>query len=93
MVEKANLEFKLRKIDETKNLLDELKHNDLKIEKCTKTCKDLNYVEKLLHLVSAVTGCVSISAFTSLVCVPVSILSFVLGIKICSITVGIKKYK
>ena len=30
MTEEANLEFRLRKIDETRNyLLDEIKHNDL----------------------------------------------------------------
>ena len=30
MVEKASLEFRLRKIDQTRNyLLDEIKHNDL----------------------------------------------------------------
>ena len=44
-------------------------------------------------LVSTVTGCVSVSAFASLVCVPVGISSFAVGIKICTITAGIKKYK
>ena len=34
-----------------------------------KTHKYLNYVERLLILVSKVTGCVSISTFISLVCV------------------------
>ena len=47
----------------------------------------------MLILVSTVTGCVSISAFASLVCVPVSIMSFAVGIKICAIIAGIKKYK
>ena len=55
-------------------------------EKSKKTCKYLNYVEHLLILVSTVSGCVSISAFASLVCVPVSITSSVVGIKICAIT-------
>ena len=58
-----------------------------------KTCKYLNYVEQLLILASAVTGCVSISAFTSLVCVPVSITSLAVGLKFCAITARIKKYK
>ena len=40
-------------------------------EKHKKICKYLNYVEHLLILASTITGCVSISAFTSLVCVPV----------------------
>ena len=49
MTEEAGLEFRLRKIYETRNnLLDETKH-DLMSEKYKKTCKYLNYVE---HLVS-----------------------------------------
>ena len=40
-------------------------------EKYKKTRKYLNYVQHLLILVSTVTGCVSIAAFASLVCVPV----------------------
>ena len=64
MVEKTSLEFRLRKIDKTRNyLLDEIKHNDLMSEKRKKTWKYLNYVEHLLILASTVTGCVSISAF------------------------------
>ena len=47
----------------------------------------------MLILSSTVTGCVSISAFPSLVCVPVGNLSFAIGIEICTITTGIKKYK
>ena len=94
MTEEASLEFRLRKIDETTNyLLEEIKHNDLMREKCKKTCKYLNYVEHLLILASRITGCVSISAFSSLVCDPVGITSFAVGRKICAITAGIKKYK
>ena len=62
-------------------------------EKYKKTCKYLNYVEHLIILVSAVTDCVSISAFASLVWVPVGIASSALGIKICATTGEIKKYK
>ena len=61
-------------------------------EKYKKTCKYLNYVENLRILVSTVTGCVSISAFASLVCVPVGITSSAVGIKIFPITARIKKY-
>ena len=53
-----------------------------------KTCKYLNYVEHLLIVTSTVTGCVSISAFTSLICVSVGITSFTIGINICAITAG-----
>ena len=47
----------------------------------------------MLILVSIVISCVLISAFTSLVFVPVGITSSVIGLKICAITVGIKNYK
>ena len=47
-----------------------------------------------LHiLASIVTGCVSIFAFASLVCIPISSTSSVVGLKICAITAEIKKYK
>ena len=75
------------------NLSDEIKHNDLMSEKYKRTCKYFNYVENLLILTSAVTGCVSISVFASLVDAPVGITSSAVGIKICAITTGIKKYK
>ena len=92
MAEEASLEFRLRKIDETRNyLLEEIKHNDLMSEKYKKTWKYLNYVENLLILVSTVTGYASISEFTSLVRVSVGITSSAVGLKICAITAGIKK--
>ena len=47
----------------------------------------------MLILVSTVTGFVSISAFASLVCLPVGITSFAVGLNICAITAGIKKSK
>ena len=94
MLEEASLEFRLIKIDETRNyLLYEIKHNDLISEKYKKTCKYLNYVEHLFILFSVVTGSVSISVFASLVCLPVRITSSAVGITICVITAGIKIYK
>ena len=44
-------------------------------------------------LASAVTGCISISAFVSLVGISVGITSSVIALKICAITTKIKKYK
>ena len=55
--------------------------------------KYLNYVQNLLILSSAITGCVSTSAFASLVCIPVGITSSAIGIQIYAVIVGIKKYK
>ena len=43
--------------------------------------KYLNYVKHMLVLVLTVTGCVWISAFASLVCVPVGITSSAIDIK------------
>ena len=53
----------------------------------------LNYTEHLLILISAISSCVSISAFTSLIVIPVGIASSAVGLKICGITSGIKKSK
>ena len=78
MVEVASIDFR----NETRNyLLDKTKHNDLMSEKQKKTCKYLNYVEHLLILPSPVTGCVSISAFASIVWVSVGITSSAVGSK------------
>ena len=67
----SSLEFRLNKIDETRNyLLEKIKHNDLMSEKYKKTCKNFNYLERLHILASTITSCLSISAFASLVCVP-----------------------
>ena len=56
-------------------------------------CTTLSYIEHFLILVSAVTGCVSISAFPSLVGIPIVITSSAVGLKICVITAAIKKQK
>ena len=57
-----------------------------------KTYKYLNYVEHFLFSFNN-TACVSISAFASLVCLPVGITSSAVVIQICIMTAGIKKYK
>ena len=62
-------------------------------QKHKKVCEALHYFEHVLVFVSAVSGCVSISAFTFLVGTSVGIASSVVGIKICPSTAGIKKYK
>ena len=93
MVEEESLEFRLRKIDQIRNYyLDEIKHNDLMSEKYRKICKYLNYAENLLIL-PGIADWISISAFASLVCIPIGITSSAVGINICAITAGITKYK
>ena len=44
-------------------------------------------------LASTITGCISISAFASLLAIPMGITSPKINLKICSTTVGIGKYK
>ena len=53
----------------------------------------MNYIDLLLIAISAITGCVSISAFVALVGIPIGIASSTIGLKICVITAGIKTYK
>ena len=62
-------------------------------KKHKKVFTTLNYIEHFLILGSTITGCVSISAFASLVGIPIGIASSTIGLKICVITAGIKKYK
>ena len=92
-MQEVRLKFRLRKIYEARNyLLDEIKQNDLMSEKYKNTYKYLSCVKHLLIIASTVSGCVSISACTSLVCVPIGITSSAAGINICAITAGIEKY-
>ena len=58
-----------------------------------KVCTTLNYIGHFLILASTITGCISISAFTSLLGIPIRITSSAIGLKLFAITAGIKKYK
>ena len=58
-----------------------------------KVCITLYYIKHFLILVSTITGGISISAFASLLDIPVGIMSSAIGLKSCAITAGIKKYK
>ena len=62
-------------------------------EKQKKVYRALNYFENFLVFVSAVSDCVFVSVFASSVGVSAGILSSAVELKICAITVGIKKYK
>ena len=84
----------IEKIDEARNhFIKEIIQNELMSKKHKKVCRVLIYIEHLLILISTVTGCVSISAFASLVGISVRITSSAIGLKICVITAGFKKYK
>ena len=56
-------------------------------------CTTLNYIEHFFIIASVVTECVSISTFASLLGILIGITSSAIGLKICAITAGIKKYK
>ena len=53
-----------------------------KSKKHKKVSRVLNCTEQLLILNSKVSGCVSVSAFASLVGIPVGIMSSVIGVKL-----------
>ena len=92
--ENITQELRLKDIDKTTNyLIEEINRNELMSKKHKKVCTTLNYIEHFLILGSTITGCVSISAFASLVGIPIGIASSTIGLKICVITAGIKKYK
>ena len=62
-------------------------------KKHKKISTTLNYIEHCLISVSKITGYISISAFVSLLGIPIGNASYVIGLKICAIAAGNKKYK
>ena len=92
--ENISQKFRLRNIDGTKNyFLEEIEQNDLMSTKHKKVCAALNYIEHFLMLAPNTTVCTSIFAFASLIGILIGITSSAIGLKICAIIAGIKKYK
>ena len=86
--ENRSQKFILRKTDETRNFfIEEIKQINLMSKKHKKVCAALNSINNYLYY----AGCLSISAFASLVGIPIAIASFAVGLKICAITAEIKK--
>ena len=87
--------FRLQNIDETRNYyLEEIKQIELMNIKYEKVCTTLNYIENVLILASAITGCISASAFASfLLLTSIGITSSVIKLKTGAIAAKIKKYK
>ena len=50
-----------------------LKQNELLSKNHKKVCTILNYIELFLILASTITGCISISAFASVLGIPIEI--------------------
>ena len=89
-----NQEFRLKTIDEIRNcLIEEINRNDLMSKKNKIVCRNLNYIDHLLVLISTITRCVSISCFASLVGISIGITTSAVGLKTYVITAAIKKYK
>ena len=59
-------------------------------KKHKKTCTIINYIEYFLILGFTITGCISISAFASLVDIPIKVMSSAIRLKICAITATVK---
>ena len=90
MQKTVNPDFRLNKVDETRNyFIEETKQRNLMSRKAQK----MDNIKQLVILLSAITECVSTSSFTSLVGIPVDIPSSALRLKICAITSGIEQYK
>ena len=87
-------EFRLKNVDETRNyFLKETKQNELMSGKHKKVCTTLNYIKNFLILASTITGCTLICAFVPFLSIPIGITSPAIGLKICALASGIKKYK
>ena len=80
-------DFRLKNINETRNqFLGEIEPNELMSKKHKKVCTTLNYIEHFLILASTITVYISISAFASLIGIPIGITSSAIGLEICTIT-------
>ena len=62
-------------------------------KKYKKVSRVLNCIDHSLIVISTITGCVSISAFTPLAGILIGITSSAIGFKICVTTAWIEKYK
>ena len=92
--ENISQEFRLQILDKTRYyFIEEIKQNELISRKHKTVCTTLNYIEQFLVLAATITACISISAFASLLGIPIGNTSSAIGIKICAIAAGVKKYK
>ena len=92
--ENISQEFRLKNINEIRNyFIKEIDQNELMSKKHKNVCRVLDYIEHLLFLVSTFAACVFISASSFLVGISIGITSSAVGLEICVIITGIKKYK
>ena len=89
---KENISLNFFRLDETRNYYWKKQNIMIWCAKSIKKCSvSLISLSIFWFFFPTISGCVSISAFGSLVGVSVSISSFALGIKICALIAGIKK--
>ena len=62
-------------------------------QKAKEVCTTPDYIKHFRILASAITVFASVFAFASLLDIPVGMASSAVGLKICAIVAGIKKYK
>ena len=92
--ENISQEFRSKNVDKIRNyFIEEIEEKELMSNKHKKVCITLNHIENFLILASVVTGCISISAFVSLLGIPIRFMSSAIRLKICVITAGINNYK
>ena len=93
-VENIKQELRLKSLDKTRNyFLEIIKQNELMSRKHKNVCATLNYIEHFLILASTSTRSVSISAYASLIGIPLEITSFEVALKVCTTTAGAERYK
>ena len=86
--------FRLKSIDETRSyFFEKLGQIDMISKNNKNVYTTINYIEHLLILTSTITGCILISAFASLLGIPIGITISAIGLKNFAITARIKKYK
>ena len=92
--ENIGQEFRVKEIDKIRNyFIKEIKQNESISKKHKKIFNILNYIEHLLILSCSFTGYVPMSAFVSLVGIPLDVSSSVITIRTSIVTAGIKNYK
>ena len=74
------LNIRLKNENETRNyFVEEIGRNELMSKKHKMISTTQNYIDYLFILACAVTGCISISAFASLLVIPIGITSFAIS--------------
>ena len=77
---------RVKNTNETRNyFLEEIEQNKLMSKNLKKFYTTPKYVEHFLILASTITGCILISAFDSLLVIPIGITSSAISLKICAI--------